>query len=229
MFDSASMDGLLERFTAGQAAPVSQTIPSGAALPRKLSDVEKLILNADCMATPGDEEARDTAREQVAIQLGCELEDIKEIVQAFGEEAWGIAVMEERVARATHAPMNKDQSWDRLEGVVLKKLLALVEGNKVTSVGELLAVAKTANAAHRTHDRKGGGGNMAANQTNVYIGGDPNNGVLPAGDLGRITLKLSHRSVKQIEGSVIRNPEDPKTLDQMKMLSIQEIQRIGDE
>lgn len=194
-----------------------------------LNEIQKLILQADLSAKAGDLDSQTAARKAVATGLGCEIEDINEIVAGYGEDAWAIVVLEERIRRAEANPIQKDTTWDRLEYATLTKLVGLVESNKVNAVGELLAIAKVANQAHRHHEKRGAGGGNGMTQ-NIYVGGPgPENGVLPSGDLGKITLKMSHRTIRQIEGESVRNPGDPKTLDQMKMLDIKEIQRIGDE
>lgn len=195
----------------------------------KLNEIQELILLADLSVNPGDDESLENARRQVAIQLGCESEDLQDIVEDFGAEEWQTIVLAERVRRAVHTPQHKDLTWDRLEGAVLQKLVNLVEKNRVSAVGELLAIAKVANQAHRSYGKRGDGGQGAGGLSvtqNNYIAGQ--GGALPSGDLGTIKLTLSHRSVKQIEGELIREPGSPKTLDQMQMLTIEDVQKVGD-
>lgn len=199
----------------------------------KLSEIEELILFADLSAPAGDAEALQAAREQVAIQLGCEPADLEEIAagREGGKEAWAVLVMEERVKRAVNSPMQKDATWDRLEGAVLQKLVRLVEGNRVSAVGELLAIAKVANQAHRSNGRRGSGSEGGVNVTqNNFIGNGGKDGVLPSGDLGTIKLSLSRRSAKQIEGTVNRQggEEKVRVLDQVEMMTIEDVQQAGD-
>ena len=202
---------------------------STSAAPAKLNEIQELILQADLSVTPGDYEGQAEARRRVSIQLGCEPEDLEEVILGYGEDEWQTLVMGERVRRAVNTPQHKVNTWDRLEGAVLQKLVGLVEGNRVSAVSELLAIAKVANQAHRSYGRRGDGGssNGGLNVTqNNYIAGQ--NGALPSGDLGTIKLTLSHRSLKQIEGEAIRSPGDPKTLDSMQMLTIEDVQKAGD-
>jgi len=67
------------------------------------------------------------------------------------------------------------------------------------------------------------------NQTNVFLPASPADGVLPAANLGKITLSLTPRVFKQIEGQATREPTDSRMLDSIEMLGIKDIQTIGNE
>jgi hypothetical protein len=195
----------------------------------KLSDIARLILNADSNAPAGNAEGLNASRQVLADRLGCTVADIKEVADSYGVDAWTALVSEERVKRSLSIAAERDISWDRLESVVLRKLLNLVENDRVQTVSELAALSKLANQATRSPDRKrvGGGadqpgvGLQVNQQFNNYLPGSPEHGVLPSGHLGRMTLSLTHRIHKQIEGDVVKGARD---LDSLEMLSLKDIQ-----
>lgn len=204
----------------------------------QLSEVARLILSIESGIPANNAPMIAQAREGLAKRLGCSSQDIQEVCDSYGPGVWDQIVGQERVKRGLSAPVERDVSWDRLETVVLKKLLMLVESNQVNGVGELIAVAKLSNQATRSNDRKiptGGGLPGTHNHfTSVhqqinqigYIPGDPANGVLPAGNLGTMRLSLSHRTHKQIEGTAERNG---RALDSMEMLDLKAVQQAESE
>lgn len=205
-----------------------------------LDHIAQLILEIDSHAAAQNEsdevKIRNHNRSLLAAQLGCTAEDIEAIVESYGD-SWQQYVLDARIRQGMSSTHMRDVTWDRLEAATLKKLVILVE-NPVAklSVAELLAVAKTANTANRG-DRaiKGpgqgvGGGPVPQNhvQTNIFLGGDPANGVLPAGNLGTISLSLSQRVLKQLSTPKEIEGESERTLDSMEMMGIKDIQKIGE-
>ncbi len=205
----------------GRAASQGGTRVQG----RELSRIALLILHVDSAATARkgvngadgktEQESRREGRESLAARLGCTAEDLEEIADSYGEDVWNQLVLEERVRRGIDSSYIKDATWDRLEGLVLRKLVDLVDMDKVHGVSDLLAIAKTANTAIRKEGRNGmgnqgngnGGVNASSNVNLHFHPGDPAAGVLPSGDLGTIQLKLSHRVHKQIEGAAVLSEE----------------------
>lgn len=207
--------------------------PPGGSLPLKqveLSSIGKLILAVDAGLNPSDENYDESfveARVTLATRLGCQPEDLDAIVESYGD-LWDALVLEERVRKGLDSDAMKDASWDRLEAAVLRKLNRLVDMDRITSVGEYLAIAKVANQANRGTGRMGKGNPPGTPGAQVNIGfypGDPDRGVLPSGNLGTMKLTLSHRIQKQIEGTAVR---DGHTLSDLEMLSLNDLQQADD-
>jgi len=192
----------------------------------ELSRLAELILKVDSRITQGEPELLAAARARLAAGLGCKAEDLQEIVDSYGEE-WDQMVLEERVKIGIEQTTFRDSSWDRLEGAVLRKLETLVEIDAVTSVNELLAIARVANMAnrgdrgHKSPVPHGG----AMIQNNVFLPGNPENGVLPAGNLGKIQLNLTSRAMKQIEATAERTGQ--RDIDSVEMMTVEQIQAAG--
>lgn len=218
----ATSTGISEGMLGGDLSKVDSKLFKPKPLREELSRIAQLILAIDAAAVAltdsgkPESELRESGRKRLAAQLGCRIEDLLEIVGSYGEEKWESMVLEERVRRGIDSSYMKDATWDRLEGVVLRKLLLMVESDKVSGATDLLAIAKAANTAVRKGRIPGGvAPNMnkdgGGNETNISIGfhpGNPADGVLPAGDLGTIQLKLSHRVRKQIDGTAERESVD---------------------
>lgn len=196
----------------------------------KLSRIAELILGVDArtVALPGTEnesELKSSARGQLAASLGCTSQDLDIVVESYGD-AWEGMILEERIRLGIDSTSVRDATWDRLESSVLRKLIHLVDANLVKEVGELVAIAKTANGAIRG-ERKGSGSRPSGDgtpgiQNNIYLQGDPANGVLPAGNLGKITLNLTPRLVKQIESTAVHH--DKRQIDSMEMMNLKDVQ-----
>lgn len=192
-----------------------------------VSRLASLVLQVDVQCAHSDPakeaEMLASGRARLAAKLGCQSSDLQEVVESYGPQ-WQEMVLEERVRLGTTAVAVRDLSWDRLETTMLAKLQALADTNQINTLPEILAVAKAANQARR--------GDRApqtpspGNQMNVFLPGNPADGVLPAGHLGRINLSLTPRMVKQIEGQLV--PANDRAIDRMQMLSVEDVQRIGD-
>lgn len=200
---------------------------------RELSRIAELILRVDAHVLPVDGEDEDTtlrlARKQLAAALGCTTEDLQNVVDMYGVE-WQEIVLEERIRLGIDSTQVRDASWDRLESAVLRKLIHLTDGNLVKDPMELLAIAKAANMANRGDRKmaaKDGKGTSFGVQVNNFLPGDPNSGVLPAGNLGKITLNLTPRLVKQIEADP-RNKSE-RQIDSVDMMTLDEIRGVADE
>lgn len=232
---------------------------AGGVVGPKLTRIAELIRASDARAVAADPareaETRALSRKRLAVGLGCGVEDLEDITSDYGEQEWEQLVLDERVRLGIDSTAMRDATWDRLEGATLRKLLMLVEADKVRDSMELLAIAKAANAAARNQSRGGktrdagaGQGNTAQQQFNVGIGimaggqyaaGDPANGVLPAGDLGTIQLRLSHRVQSQLHppstgegGETVEEPatvDSGRVLDSLEMLDLKSIQAVGEE
>ena len=221
---------------------VDSRTPANLSQPKlpELNRIAQLILEIDSNAigkNDSDEgKIRNHNRSLLAAQLGCVPEDLQAIVDSYGDQ-WQEYILEARIRAGLESTHMRDVTWDRLEAATLKKLVLIVETRGTTlTVAELLAVAKTANTANRG-DRaiKGpgqgvGGGPVPQNhvQTNIFLGGDPANGVLPAGNLGTISLSLSQRALKQLTTPKEIEGESVRTLDSVEMMGIKDIQRIGE-
>ena len=122
---------------------------------------------------------------------------------------------------------NKSFRWDQVESLALSKLHALVEKGKVSKLGELLAIAQTANRATRKNE---GGGQMPANltQVNVVIPGAGAAPTLPGpGNLGVMRLNLSDRTVKQLsKGKVIDHDAAPLS-ERIEMLGPEDVPNLS--
>lgn len=203
----------------------------------RLSRIAELLLVSDSRAVGGkddgeDQELRRLGRVRLSQGLGCRVEDLNEIAASYGD-SWDELVLEERLRLGIDSVALRDATWDSLEGATLRKLFMLVENNSVSNPMELLSIATAANRANRGRRNTGGapaGGTGMTNITNIGLGfqpGDPDNGVLPAGNLGTIQLSLSTRVQKQLEGTVVKNP-DERIIDNVEMLDITGIQSAVD-
>lgn len=195
-----------------------------------LGKIEELILIGDARAVTAtgveNEDSLTIARERLAAGLGCESKDLQEIVEQFGDD-WPQLVLLERVGLGIDSASMRDATWDKLESATMRKLLVLVESDKVTSAMELLAIAKAANQAGRGN-RSAGMKNQPPGDVHIGIGiggQTPGNGVLPAGDLGSIQLTLSHRVRDQL--SEVRESRGERVLDSIQMLDLKAIQTAG--
>jgi hypothetical protein len=218
---------------------VESSIPATLTQPKlpELNRIAQLILEIDSNAigkSDSDEgQIRSHNRGLLAAQLGCTPDDLQAVVDSYGDQ-WQEYILEARIRAGHDSTHMRDVTWDRLEAATLKKLVLIVEtsGNRLT-IAELLAVAKTANTANRG-DRaikgpgQGVGGGPAQVQTNIFLGGDPANGVLPAGNLGMISLNLSQRVLKQLSTPKEIEGESERVLDNMEMMGIKDIQKIGE-
>lgn len=197
----------------------------------ELSRLAELILKVDSRISTSKPEQLAAARAHLAAGLGCRAEDLQEIVDSYGED-WDQMVLEERVKIGIDQTTFRDSSWDRLEGAVLRKLETLVEIDAVNSVNELLAIARVANMANRgdrAHKSAAGQGS-AVIQNNVYLPGNPEGGVLPAGHLGKIQLNLTSRVMKQIEGTAEKSGNgngEGREIDSVEMMTVEQIQAAG--
>lgn len=196
-----------------------------------LSQIAEMIRLADARSG-ANEELRERNRIRLAATLGCSAEDLQEIVDSFGAEYWEQLVFERRIQLGIDSSVSRDMSWDRLEAAVLRKLIHLVDENRVSAVGELIAIARTANQATRrtvnqTPNPLGGGGQGMTTKLDIdFSPGDPANGILPSGNLGKISLTLSHRVKEQLESQ--RTIEGERVLDSVDMLDLKDIQAAGD-
>lgn len=195
-----------------------------------LGKIEELILVGDARAVSSNGVESDESlmihRERLAASLGCESKDLQEIAEQYGDD-WMQLVLLERVGMGIDSASMRDATWDKLESATMRKLLVLVESDKVTSAMELLAIAKAANVAargNRSHGMKDRPGDI---NIGIGIGGSPANGVLPAGDLGTIQLTLSHRVRDQL--SAVRESRGERVLDSIQMLDLKAIQTAGSE
>jgi hypothetical protein len=202
----------------------------------ELTRIAQLILQMDARAISSSEsqemEIKSESRRKLAASLGCTADDLQSVVDSYGEDHWQEMVLEERVRHGIASTDMRDISWDRLESATLKKLLLLVDANKVGTVQELLQIATAANKANRGQRSSSsqGAGGFNVQQNNVYLPGSPADGVLPGGNLGKIHLNLGPRVVRQIEAS--RNidmtgaPEfEGRKLDSIEMLDLKQVQQ----
>lgn len=231
-----------ERIAEGLGGTRSESKVAPSVTQTKLPPLDRiatLILEIDSHSISKNEseetELRNHNRSLLAAQLGCTLEDIAAIVESYGD-SWQEYILEARLESGMNSTHMRDVTWDKLEAATLNKLMIVIEraGNRLT-VAELLAVAKTANTANRG-DRSikgpgqgvGGGPSPLNIQVNSFLGGDPANGVLPAGNLGTISLNLSQRVLKQLTSPKEIEGESVRVLDKMEMMGIKEIQKIGE-
>lgn len=199
----------------------------------KLSQIGELILMSDAsidVTGPGGEKLWTESRTRLAASLGCTAEDLEEIASSYGD-SWMELILNERIRRGTDSIAMRDVSWDRLESAVLKKLLAKVDSNAVREVGELLAIARVANTASRGRGNmgKGNGGAGEGNQINIgFFPGNPQAGVLPAGDLGTIQLSLSSRVRTQLSNAIpeakVIEGQSSRILDNIEMVDLSSVQ-----
>lgn len=209
----------------------------------QLTRIAELILFTDARSIPPigsnvtQEELRAKMRERLAIQLGCTVADISTIVDSYGEH-WEGLVLERRVAMGIQSQIVREQSWDKVESLSLAKIIFLLEHDRVSSINELLAVARAANQA----TRKTGvppppapaGGNVGMS-THIHINGleggyspgDPDNGVLPSGNLGTIRMSLSHRVQGQLaKASASPDEIQDRVIDSVEMLDLKTVQKL---
>lgn len=127
---------------------------------------------------------------------------------------------------------NKSFRWDQVESLALAKLHALVEKGKINKLGELLAIAQTANRATRKNE---GGVQMAPNltQVNVVIPGAGAAQSLPGpGNLGVMRLSLSDRTVKQLSRGKVIDAEAAPLSERIEMLGpndVPNLSKVADE
>lgn len=205
--------------------------------PPKLGELAQMILSNDAICVHSNpataEKMKLESRERLALLLGVSTQDIQDIVDMYGAW-WTHFLVQERMKLMPVMTQRRDVSWDRLEMTVLGKMQALVETRQSLTLAELLAVGRVANQANRGDKRGSGHPQQPVHthqtniQSNLYLGGNPAQGILPAGDLGKINLSLQPRLVKQIESQAIRTGLD-RSMDGLEMLTIKEIQAAGKE
>lgn len=209
--------------------------------PQGLTKVAELILASDARCfgenPEDDEESLKKGRARLAGHLGCRPEDLEEIVAGYGA-VWAEWVLESRVQMGLDSIALRDATWDNLESAAMKKLLFLVNTNSVRQPMELLAIAKAANTANR--GRRGqpsvrtpeslptGGQSMNIGIGLGFLPGDPEKGVLPAGNLGTINLSLNPRIQRQLAKPVDEDKE-MRVIDSVEMLDLKAIQKAGDD
>ena len=232
-----SVEALMAQFAAQQGGVPDEgnSNPSLARVKAGLSDVANLILQSDARAAKG---AIGDQRTRLGTLLGCEADDLEEIVQSVeeqhGDGVWADLVIEERTKIALDSAPMRAASWDRVETLALQKLGRLVERGVVHKASELLAVAVAANRAGRNGmgNSNNGGNQPAAPGIGVNIFMNQNNGApanegedLPNGNLGSMTLQLSPRLRQQAQ----KEPTDSKkVLANSKMLEVGELRELGD-
>ena len=109
-------------------------------------------------------------------------------------------VINERIAQALRSPLFQDQSWQRLEGGAMTRLIQLVEAGRVRDPAELLAIAIQARKVSRA-EGAGSNGRPHLHGINVQInngtGVDMNGNSLPAAGT-QMQIDLSPRLAKRL-------------------------------
>lgn len=199
----------------------SQTVSQGSWIP--WGQLQDEIMTAFLL----DEEKWEGGEnlEGLAKRLRSSIEEFKAIQEQTDPQIWE----NKRLLKLLEAESirNKSFRWDQVENLALAKLHTMVERNQVKKLGELLAIAQTANRATRRNE---GGAPMAPNltQVNVVIPGAGGAQTLPGpGNLGVMRLNLSDRTVKQLsKGKVIDHDSAPLS-ERIEMLGPNDVPNLS--
>lgn len=162
----------------------------------------------------------------LAKRLRCDLDEFDAAMRMVSEETLAVK-RAERLLEAERI-RNKDISWDRLEDAVLQKLDSHVRTARNLKVGELLAIAQTANRATRRSNP--GGPNVTGNTIiNMNSGGAADAQVkLPGpGQLGTMTLTLSPKTVGQLSRGITIDADVEKFSESVQMLGGDDVPILG--
>jgi hypothetical protein len=189
-------------------------------------DLQSHILTA---LLDGGEEWESESVAMLAKRMRTSVEELQEVVRLTRPELWMQKRAELLIERENLRRRGYD--WDRLEHAVLHKLVGLVEKNRISSASELLAVAKVANQATRTHDSSKKGGNMTQNdgisvQINQINGQVGENGLPGPGSLGTIQLTLTQRTLSQLSRERVIDGEATRLSETVQMLGPEDIPEL---
>jgi hypothetical protein len=123
---------------------------------------------------------------------------------------------------------NKDGSWDKLENIVIRKLLHAVESRQVPKTSELLAIASVANKANRrvSNTNQGLGGN-GGTVINVHGASSGELSLPGAGGLGVMRLTLSPKSVEHLSKGITIDASAEKFSDSVEMLGTPDVPELS--
>lgn len=215
--DSQGVGGTPESESKAVAAPQGG-VPAGGWLPWGYLQDEILEAYID-----DEDEIDGENMTALAKRLRTSVEELGAIVQCTEPSLFETKRMEKLLER--ERLRHKDVSWDKLEVLALRKMTDLVETRKVTKVGELLAIAATANKAVR---KQGSPAVSQYNQTNVFMAGGNQTAELPGpGGLGTMRLTLSPRTVQQLSQGVTIEAEVEKFSDGIEMLHAEDVPEIN--
>lgn len=165
------------------------------------------------------------AMQALAKRLRTPVEDFAYAMGEVGEEELSVK-RAERLLEAERI-RNKDMNWDRLEEAVLSKLNQHVMTAKNLKVGEMLAIATTANRA----SRKNGSQPMNGPNINIQMNGGPGANpqvTLPgAGNLGTMTLTLAPKTIQQLGQGITVDGEVNKMDEKIEMLQADSLTMLG--
>lgn len=135
-------------------------------------------------------ETRGESRDDFARRLGIAVEHLDSLTKEYelvnGVDSWNKLIIEKRAQLDTMGA-----NWDELERVALQRLTEHTNAGRVTTVGELLTIARIANQAAR---RGGFVPRPVTPQGDLRFGA-----TLPSGDGGVIRLELTRTAAKQVE------------------------------
>ena len=145
------------------------------------------------------------SRQDLAKNLGVDLEDLNAVEKAYNEEAEDSEAWKALVLERQTQPLAIGQTWDSLEEKATQRLLELVAEGAVKSVGDMLAIARIANNAHRRGSfvtAQSGGNTGTGVLAGVGINGQP---ILPGAAAGTMNLSLTFTAAESAKPRL--NPE----------------------
>lgn len=203
------------------------TGPSQAGGWMKWGQLQAEILDA-IIQDEEDEEGGQKALESLARRLRSSVEDFEMIIRMTDPMEFSTKRLE-RLLQLERI-RNRDANWDSVEEGALRKLMGMLDGRGL-KVGEILAIASTANRASRT---RGGSQVAPTNTMNVQINANGGQAVeLPGpGGLGTMRLTLSKKTVAQLGQGITIDVEAEKYTDSIEMLGagdVPVISKLADE
>lgn len=176
-----------------------------------------------------EEEWQGENLESLAKRLRSSVEEFKYIVDHSNPIEWEARRLKKLLE--AESIRNKGFRWDQVEDLVLQKIHTLVEKGQVKKLGELLAIAQTANRASRRVGGPEGGTGMAPNLVQVNVlnhGGTQTATGLPGpGSLGVMRLSLSDRTVKQLSKGKVIDHDSPPLSERIEMLGPKDVPILG--
>lgn len=130
-------------------------------------------------------ESNGESRKHIAARLGIGEETIQVLVETY-EEEHGVGTWKSLIAEKRNQGVLTDANWDDMEQMATARLVEKLNNRQVSSVSDLLAIARVASQAQRRGDFASIG---HSKETRIGI-------VLPSGDMGAIQLSLSPAAAK---------------------------------
>lgn len=214
----------------GGGIPESEVVPSdGSVGLLPWGDVQEAIMDSWIQDS---QEWGGAAMVALSKRLRTQIDEFTVIRGATGDEVWELHRLQKllEIERVRMGGFN----WDRVEQAALAKMAHLVDTGQVRKLGELLAIASTANRATRRgptgQPTESGDRGMGGNNVQVNIYGQPTGLETPelpgAGSLGSIQLNLSARTVKQLSEERVIDGDYKRMSDRVEMLEAKDIKEL---